>query len=109
MPDDDHRATTSRPDVETIASESDRGHRLAEEAQLAREFARIGSLDSVPWVMVSDDARRALALDPRAASVLSHIDGRRNVAMLVEACGAPSSGVLAVIVHLARQGVIALH
>jgi hypothetical protein len=108
MPDDKRPSHVPSFDDETVSRESERGRRLTEDARLARDFARFGSTDSIPWIMLSDAAVRARRLDTRATFVLSHVDGRRNVASLVDVCALPGAEVLAVLMELATKGVLAL-
>jgi hypothetical protein len=114
MPEDKRTSggPAAKPDVasfddETVSRDSERGRKLAEDAQLAREFSRYGSTDSIPWVMLSDAAVRARSLDERAVLVLSQVDGRRSVSSIVGLCSVPGAEVLATLVSLAKKGVVA--
>jgi hypothetical protein len=108
-PPGDRSKRSSSWDDETLARESsDRGDRLAANAKLARELAKFGTVDSVPWVMISDAASRALPLTPSARRVLAEIDGRRTIATIVELTALPSAEVFTAIIDLATRGAIVL-
>jgi hypothetical protein len=96
-PDDRSRRTSSWDD-ETLSREAGR----------ADQLAKFGTIDSVPWVMISDSAQRALRLDTAARRVLMEIDGRRTVATIVALSELRSEAALAAIVDLAERKVIAL-
>jgi hypothetical protein len=108
MAPDDRSRRDSSWDDETLARETERAERLAANARLVRALGKFGTIDSVPWVMISDSAQRALPLDAAARRVLIEIDGRRTVAAVVEASELPNAAALTAIIDLAERGVIAL-
>lgn len=106
MSDDKRR---SSPDIDTLKRGTVESRRIAEDARVLRELARYGSIDSVPWLMISHAAVRALALDERASAVLSHVDGRRSIAAIVQNSGMPVAECVAAILDLVGKRVLTLH
>ena len=47
------------------------------------------SMDGVPWLIVTYDELREMPLDPRAGFVVSLIDGRSTVEMIVDIAALP--------------------
>jgi hypothetical protein len=105
MPDDSRR---SKPDVDTLKRGTVESRQIAEDARVLRELARHGSIDSVPWLMVSHAAVRALPLDERSSVVLSHVDGRRTIAAIVQASGLPVADCVAAVLDLIARRVLSL-
>jgi hypothetical protein len=84
-------------------------------ARDSREFAATGSgvrplvsLRSVPWLIASYDAVRALRLDAQAGVIVSLIDGRCTVEMLLDMSPVPEDETLDIIHQLERLGVMEL-
>jgi hypothetical protein len=91
------------PDIESLDRES------------MREFAATGSdvrpmvpLFAVPWLIVTYDDLRSMPLDPRAAFVISRIDGQSSVEMLLDLCTLPEDETLDIVADLVRLGAIEL-
>jgi hypothetical protein len=66
------------------------------------------TLDAVPWLMLSHDEVLRLGLDHREGFLLSLIDGRTTVEMLLELAAMPRREVLRVLARWLALGVITL-
>jgi hypothetical protein len=64
--------------------------------------------DAVPWLLATYEQIRAMSLDARDAFVLSLIDGRWTVEALIDLAALPEDELLAILLRLARLGVIEL-
>ncbi len=83
--------------------------RVADSARthlVALYTSRLGSLDGVPSVMVPEADVRWLGLDPRAASVLAHVDGRRAFSDIVRTLELDELEALKVLAELLTSGTI---
>lgn len=65
-------------------------------------------MQAVPWLVVTHDELRQLPLDCRAGFIVSLIDGRCTVEMLLDMAGLPEDEVMALITQLVRLGAIEL-
>ena len=81
-----------------------------------REFAAASSdirqvvpLASVPWLIATHEELLALPLDGRAGFVLSLIDGRCTVEMILDIAGLPEDEAIDILDRLRLLGVIELH
>jgi hypothetical protein len=74
---------------------------------IARYVARIGSLEQVPVVVVPLAEIGAVALDYRAAFLLSQVDGHTSLDTILDVSGMPVLETLRIVSDLARRGVIA--
>jgi hypothetical protein len=81
----------------------------------AREFKAADSdvrllipLHAVPWLVMTYDELRALPLDSRAGFVISLVDGRCTVEILLDLGGIPEDETLAILGELLRLGAIEL-
>lgn len=81
----------------------------------AREFKAADSdvrplipLQAVPWLVMTYDELRALPLDSRAGFVISCVDGRCTVEMLLDVGGMPEDETLTILGELLRLGAIEL-
>jgi hypothetical protein len=63
---------------------------------------------TVPWLMVTLDELRELPIDPRAAYLVSLVDGQCSIEMIADVAGIPSADVAGVFAMLARLGAIEL-
>lgn len=74
---------------------------------LAVYEARLGARDRVLRVMVPDDWLAQLAIDPRAAFLLSRIDGTSTVDEVLDmAATLPALDAMALLVDMLEEGVI---
>jgi hypothetical protein len=64
---------------------------------------------AVPWLAMTYDELRALPLDPRMAFVLSRVDGRSNVEIILDLTSLPADETLDVLDRLVELGAIELH
>jgi hypothetical protein len=64
---------------------------------------------SIPWMLMTYDQVRTLPLDPRAAFLLSLVDGRCTVELIVEMSGFEREEALGIVGRLLHLGVIELH
>jgi hypothetical protein len=66
------------------------------------------SMHSVPWLVVTHEELRRLPLDSRAGFVVSLIDGRCTVEMLLDIASLPEDEVISLLGQLSRLGAIEL-
>jgi hypothetical protein len=66
------------------------------------------SLRAVPWLVVTHEELRRLPLDSRAGFLVSLIDGRCTVEMLLDIATLPEDDVISMLGHLVRLGAIEL-
>lgn len=84
--------------------------------QSEREFEAASSdirplipMVAVPWLVMTLDQVKALPLDQRAGRVLSLVDGRSSVEMILDMSGIREDEVIGILAHLLELGVIELH
>ena len=70
---------------------------------------QVVALDAVPWLIATHDYVVHLPLDSRAGFVLSLIDGRCTVEMILDMAGMPEDEAIAILDSLRELGVIELH
>jgi hypothetical protein len=70
--------------------------------------SKVGPLNGIPTVAMSETDIRWLGLDHRAGFVLSRIDGKASVEELLDICGMPRLEVLKTMIELLNQGAIAV-
>lgn len=63
---------------------------------------------AVPWLVVTHDELRRMPLDSRSGFLVSLIDGRCTVEMLLDVAGLPEDDVIAMLAQLVRLGAIEL-
>ncbi len=63
----------------------------------------------MPWLIASQEELLALPLDSRAGVVLSLVDGRCTVEMILDITGLPEDQAIDVLEGLRQLGVIELH
>ena len=64
------------------------------------EIQRVVPMDAVPWLLVTFDQLRHLPIDPRAGFLVSLIDGRSTVEMIVDLAGLPKPLTLRILAKL---------
>jgi hypothetical protein len=64
---------------------------------------------AVPWLVVTYDALRALPIEPRDAFLVSLVDGRSSVDMILDLSAMPQDETLAILTRLLKLGAIELH
>lgn len=81
----------------------------------ARDFPAAGSdirpvvsLSAVPWLVVTYDELRRMPLDQRTGFVVSLLDGRCTVEMLLDISGMPEDETLDIVRELVALGAIEL-
>jgi hypothetical protein len=74
---------------------------------IARYVASIGSLEQVPVLVAPLAEIDAGVLDPRAAFVLSQVDGHTNLDAILDVSGMPALETLRIVSELARRRIIA--
>lgn len=89
-------------------AEARKGAEVCRERLAALCIARLGSLTSVPRVVVPPDQVRWLSLDHRAGFLLSCIDGMSSVDDLVDVSGMSRLDTLRLLVDLLQQRVIVM-
>jgi hypothetical protein len=93
------RARETIPDIRP-------GTREAEGTQ--SDIRPIVPMHAVPWLVATHEALRRLPLDARAGFIVSLIDGRCTVEMLLDVAGLPEDEVIALLGQLAELGAIEL-
>ena len=91
-------------DLSPVARDSERRF-----AASGSEVRRTLPLRAVPWLVKTHDELRDLPLDPREGFVLSLVDGRFTVEMILDVCGMPEDEVIDVLRKLVDVGAIELH
>jgi hypothetical protein len=61
------------------------------------------------WLLVTYDDLRAMPLTPREAFVVSLVDGRTSVEMILDLSAMPEGETLTILTRLLKLGVIELH
>ncbi len=82
--------------------------KIEEEVVTQSDIRPIVPMHAVPWLVVTHEELRRLPLDSRAGFVVSLIDGRCTVEMLLDVAGLPEDEVIALLAQLARLGAIEL-
>lgn len=82
--------------------------KIEEEVVTQSDIRPIVSMHAVPWLVVTHEELRRLPLDSRAGFLVSLIDGRCTVEMLLDVAGLPEDEVIALLAQLARLGAIEL-
>jgi hypothetical protein len=82
--------------------------KIEEEVVTQSDIRPIVSMHAVPWLVVTHEELRRLPLDSRAGFIVSLIDGRCTVEMLLDVAGLPEDEVIALLAQLARLGAIEL-
>lgn len=72
------------------------------------DIRTIVPMHAVPWLVVTHEQLRRMPLDSRAGFVVSLIDGRCTVEMLLDVAGLPEDEVIALLAQLAKLGAIEL-
>ena len=72
------------------------------------DIRRVVPMQAVPWLVVTLEQLRRLPLDGRAGFIVSLIDGRCTVEMLLDVAGLPEDEVIALLAQLAELGAIEL-
>jgi hypothetical protein len=70
--------------------------------------ARLGALERVPSVIVQRTQLRWLSIDHRAGFVLSLVDGRSSLEMILDVCGMPRLDAMRILHELVQQKIVAL-
>jgi hypothetical protein len=64
---------------------------------------------AIPWLIVTFDDLRAMPLDPRDGFILSLVDGRSSIEMIIDLATLPEAETLTVLMRLLKVGAIELH
>lgn len=89
------RITIPAPNVEHTVLDSDGMFRPADS-----EIRPIVPLHAVPWLVLTHDELRALPLDSRTGFVLSLVDGRCTVEMILDMAGLPEDETMRLLAQL---------
>jgi len=98
------RRDTIPTDLRAFARQSEREFEAA-----SSDIRPIVPLHAVPWLIVTLDEVRELPLDPRAGLLLSLMDGRSTVEMILDMVGLPEDEAIAVLAKMVELEVIELH
>jgi hypothetical protein len=94
---------TMPEDMSQLARES-----TGELAASASDVQPVVALSAVPWLVVTYEKLRSLPLDSRAGFVVSLIDGRCTVEMILDLSGMPEDETVDVLRQLLGVGAIEL-
>jgi hypothetical protein len=94
---------TMPDDLSSLARRSEREFDVSDS-----EIRPIVPLHAVPWLMVTYDALREMPLDNRDAFVLSLVDGRSTVEIILDLAGLPEDVTIGILTRLFRLGAIDL-
>ena len=81
----------------------------AEEEERSGEVQRVMPLHALPWLIVTFDQVKHLPIDPRVGFIVSFIDGRSTVEMIIDMAGLPRVVTLRILAKLLALGAIELH
>jgi hypothetical protein len=98
-----HDRITLPEDLRPFARDSERRFETA-----SSDVRPLVPLSAVPWLVVTFEDLRRLPLDARAGFVVSRIDGRSSVEMLLDLCALPEGETLDIVAELVRLGAIEL-
>ena len=99
-----HDRITPTIDLATLARASEDEIEAAPPSQV--RLVALGS--TVPWLMVTLDELRELPIDPRAAYLVSLVDGQCSIEMISDVAGMARDEVAGIFAMLARLGAIEL-
>lgn len=104
------RAADRRDDPGPLNVEdvTDDGRRALVSRRSSSDIRRVLSLSAVPWLVVTYDNLRRLPLDTRTGFVVSLIDGRCTVEMLLDVSGMPEDETLDILRELVGLGAVEL-
>lgn len=99
-----HNRPTDPADLRSIARESNREFEAASSG-----IRPLMPLHAVPWLVMTLDEVKALPLDSRAGLVLSLIDGRSTIEMILDMTGIREDETIAILARMLELGAIELH
>jgi len=99
-----HDRLTPTVDLGRFARDSERE---IEEAPTSNVRALV-SPSMVPWLVVTLDELRELPIDPRAAYLVSLVDGQCSVEMIADVAGIPGDDVIEIFATLVQLGAVEL-
>jgi hypothetical protein len=73
------------------------------------DVRRVLPRSAVPWLLATQERLIGLPLDSRSAFVVSLVDGRCTVEMILDMAGMPADEAVEILHRLVRLGVIELH
>jgi hypothetical protein len=91
-------------DIGGLADDTEREFTAA-----SSDIRRVLPIAAVPWLIATHEEILALPLDGRAGFVLSLIDGRCTVEMILDIAGLPEDEAIDILNSLRQLGVIELH
>jgi hypothetical protein len=97
-----HDRATIPEDMSELARES------AGLSGAASDIQPVVALNAVPWLVVTYERLRTLPLDPRAGFVVSLIDGRCTVEVILDLSGMPEDETVDILRQLLGVGAIEL-
>jgi hypothetical protein len=77
-------------------------------SETGSDIRRVVPLDAVPWLVLSHEDLVALPLDSRAGFVLSLVDGRCTVEMILDVAAMDERETIDILGRLVRLGVLQL-
>jgi hypothetical protein len=95
---------TPAVDLATLARSSERELETAPTSDVHPLFTP----DLVPWLMVTLEQLRELPIDPRAAFLVSLVDGQCSMGMIADVAGIPAEEAAEIFAMLVQLGAIEL-
>lgn len=80
-----------------------------EEGERSGEVQRVMPMHALPWLLMTFDQVKHLPIDPRVGFIVSFIDGRGTVEMIIDMAGLPRTVTLRILAKLLALGAIELH
>lgn len=99
----------TRSDRPTLPGDDPFSPQTERRLAIAAPAQHVLDVRSIPWVIASFAEVRRLPLDPRSAFVLSLIDGRADVATIIDMSAMPPDEVIAIFGELVVRGVVEMH
>jgi hypothetical protein len=99
-----HDRVTPTVDLGSFARDSDR---QIEEAPTSEVRALVAP-SMVPWLLVTPEKLRELPIDPRAAFLVSLVDGQCSVETIADVAGIPFDDVMEIFGTLVMLGAVEL-
>jgi hypothetical protein len=95
---------TRKVDLASFARDSERKPEVAPRSDVRQHLA----LELVPWLKVTLEQLRELPIDPRAAFLVSLVDGQCSVETIADVAGMPAFEAAEIFAMLAQLGAIEL-
>ena len=99
-----HDRPTDPRDLRGLARDSEREFEAA-----SSDIRPLMPLHAVPWLIMTLDQVKTMPLDSRAGLVLSLVDGRSTIEMILDVSGIREDEAIGILARMLELGVIELH